>query len=421
MKIRTLTALAAGCLSATILLSSCGSFTITTPDGSDTVTTDKSGSTDTPTKNEYPVMDFSKEDITKYIVLGNTEDLKLTYNVGISEELLDDTLKNIAKNNGYYTELITDRATEKGDTLIIDFEGLMDGELFDGGSAENKMISLSEKTGYIEGFDKDLYGVTVGTVVNTEVTFPADYYEELAGKKAVFKITVKGIVKEFGFTDETVNEYTKGDYKTVNEFREYSRKMIIKSNLENFDSAVEDKLIDLLVSVSDVKEIPQAQIDYYYYYDYNSAKEYYEQNKGILIYYGISSFEVYLQYIGMTETALTESATKEARKDIVLVAYAKATGITVSDDEYENAVADMADKYGFSSTSALKVSFGETYLKLAVLKDKTMKALRTSVTLTTDYDEYSYLLKEEEKNDTGTDSAEGSETEAEPQDSVTAE
>ena len=84
MKIRTLTALAAVCLSATILLSSCGSFTITTPDGSDTVTTDKSGSTDTPTKNEYAVMDFSKEDITKYIVLGNTEDLKLTYNVGIS-------------------------------------------------------------------------------------------------------------------------------------------------------------------------------------------------------------------------------------------------------------------------------------------------------------------------------------------------
>ena len=69
----------------------------------------------------------------------------------------------------------------------------MDGELFDGGSAENKMISLSEKTGYIEGFDKDLYGVTVGTVVNTEVTFPADYYEELAGKKAVFKITVRAV------------------------------------------------------------------------------------------------------------------------------------------------------------------------------------------------------------------------------------
>lgn len=420
MKKRTLIMFAAGCLAAVTLLSSCVSCTITKPDdGSGTVTSDDGNSSN----DEHPVIDFSKEDITKYIVLGDTKGLKLTYNVGITDELLDDTMKTIAKNNGYYTELITDRVTAKGDVLVIDFEGTMDGELFEGGSAENKTISLTESTGYIEGFDKDLYGVEAGTVVNTEVTFPDNYYEELAGKKAVFKITVKGIVKEFGFTDETVNEYTNGDYKTVADFREYSRKKIIKSNLEDFDSAVEDKLIDLIAEASEIKEIPQAQIDYYYYSDYNSAKAYYEQNKEVLQYlYGIASFEVYLQRIGMTEKALTDASTKEARRDIILVAYAKANGITVSDEEYEKTVEEMATSYGFSSVSALKESFGEIYLKLAALKDKTMKAIRASADLTTDYDEYSYLLnEEEEKKNTDSAPADDSSTEAEPDDSVSGE
>ena len=418
MKKRTLLMLAAGCMASAILLSSCGSFTITTPDASDTDTA--TNSADNTSESDRPAMDLLKEDITKYITLGDTNDLRLTYNVGISEELLDDTIRNIAKNNGYYTELITDRATAKGDVLVIDFEGTMDGKLFDGGSAENKTISLSENTGYIEGFDKDLYGVAAGTVVKTEVTFPDNYYEELAGKKAVFKITVKGIVKEFGFTDETVSEYTKGDHKTVASFREYSRKKIIKSNLEDFDSAVEDKLIDLIAGVSEIKEIPQAQIEYYYYSDYNSAKAYYEQNRAALQYlYGITSFELYLQRIGMTEKALTEASTKEARRDIILVAYAKANAITVSDEEYEKTVGEMATAYGFSSAAALKDSLGETYLRLAALKEKSMKAVRTAAKLTTDYNEYSHLLKEDEdKKDTDSTAAEGSVTEAAPADST---
>ena len=421
MKKRTLIAVVAGCLASILLLSSCGNFTITKPEDSSADTT---GGSDTPSEKDSPVMDFSKEEMTKYIILGDLSSLKLTYNVGISDELLDDTIKTIAKNNGYYTELITDRATAKGDILLIDFEGSMDGELFNGGSAENATISLSENTGYIEGFDKDLYGVNVGTVVNTEVTFPSNYYENLAGKKAVFKITVKGIIKEFGFTDETISEYTNGDYKTVADFREYSRKKIIKSNLEDFDAAVEDKLIDLIEEASEIKEIPQAQIDYYYYSDYNSAKAYYEQNKEVLQYlYGITSFEIYLQQIGMTEKALTEASTKETKRDIILVAYAKANGITVSDEEYNKTIADLASRYGFGSASALTESFGETYLRLAALKEKSMKAIRASAEITTDYDEYSYLLdeKEDDKKDTDSNTEESGTTESAPSDSVTGE
>ena len=124
----------------------------------------------------------------------------------------------------------------------------------------------------------------------------------------------------------------------------------------------------------------------------------------------------------MTEKALTDASTKEARRDIILVAYAKANGITVSDEEYEKTVEEMATSYGFSSVSALKESFGEIYLKLAALKDKTMKAIRASADLTTDYDEYSYLLnEEEEKKDTDSAPADDSSTEAEPDDSVSGE
>ena len=91
-------------------------------------------------------------------------------------------------------------------------------------------------------------------------------------------------------------------------------------------------------------------------------------------------------------------------------------------EEYEKTVEEMATSYGFSSVSALKESFGEIYLKLAALKDKTMKAIRASADLTTDYDEYSYLLNEkEEKKDTDSAPADDSSTEAEPDDSVSGE
>lgn len=392
MKKRTFALLIAVLLICATFLASCGNIEFTKPDDS----TDSSGSNNNPSAdNDHPAMDLINTDISQYIVLGSCDGLEITQNVAVGEDVIDEVLLNIAKNYGYYTELITDRATQEGDVLVIDFVGTMDGVAFDGGTAEGSTISLTESTGYIEGFDKDLYGIMPGTTVNTDVTFPDNYSETLAGKNATFAITVQGIIKTYGFTDKTVTEYTNGDYTTVEAFREYSKNSLIKANLEDFDDDVEEAIIKLIVDRSELKELPQAQIEYYYYANYNAAKNYYESNQVLFqYYYGITSFDQYLEALGMTESELTEDAKEEVKRDLVLVAYANSIGLTVSDSEYAAEFAELADLWGYDSSDELVEYLGDTYMRLYVLKDKAMEALRTSVKITTDYDQYSHLLEE---------------------------
>ena len=141
--------------------------------------------------------------------------------------------KKLRKNARTVT--VEDRAVQDGDEVILDFEGFVDGEAFEGGKGENYPLTIGSGS-FIPGFEEQLVGAEAGKEVEVKVTFPEDYHaEELKGKAAVFKCTVHEIkAKELPEIDDefaaevsefdTLDEY-KADVKAkIKETESYRRK-----------------------------------------------------------------------------------------------------------------------------------------------------------------------------------------------------
>lgn len=401
MKNRRFLAIICIMLAAIMMLSSCKNND--TGENADTTTavttTGSSNEEETP---KYPAMDLiSIKDFSQYLSIGDYKQLKITCNVAPSEEELDEQMLDYAVKYKHYT-LITDRATAKGDTLDINFVGYLDGEKFEGGTANNATISLTENTGYIDGFDADLYGIMPGTTVRTTVVFPENYTAELAGKTAEFEITVNGICK-YELTDENVSEMTAGEYTTVAAFRENIKNLMTLDNLKYFDSTVSQKIVEALEDVCKLVKVPDEQINYYYFDMIDYYKSEYEYYKAYVeLYYGIKTFEDYLvKMYGLTDTNLLESAELYAAEDIIMIAVAKDMGLTLTDEQYQEGIKELTSQWNAGTSEQLIKAYGESYLRMCILKMECMEELKEKyVDLTTDYDEYKHLLEESEKSET---------------------
>ena len=388
-------------LASVTLLTSCS--VATNGGASDTTTVgDVTTTSGNPEENkpEYPFVNLIDTDLTQYVVLGDYKNLKTTISVVPSEDELKEEIYGTAKYYNCYL-LITDRVTAKGDKLDINFVGTVDGVAFEGGTANNQNITLQENTGYIDGFDKDLYGVMPGTTVVTDVVFPANYHQgDLAGKEAQFTITVNGIVGDYGFTDENVTKLTSGEYKTVEEFTQYIREMIIIDKLNKYESTVRSEIIKAVKEASTVKLVPEAQLNFYYYDTMNYYESYYDSMKDYLKYYmGIESYEAFLKYYGVSEELTMDSAKLSALEDVLLLSVAKAENITITDAEYTEGLKKYAQEWGYESSAKLLEERGEVYVRTALIKDEAMSYLLEKTEIISDYDEYKHLLEEKEESE----------------------
>lgn len=376
-----------------------------------TVADTTTGAVEEDTRPQHPIMDLiNNKTLGQYVTLGDYSKLEVSYNVAVSDETVEKELADYAKEYKYYT-LITDRVTAKDDVLEINFAGKIDGVAFEGGTAEKQIITLSEVTGYIDGFDKDLYGIMPGTTVETTVTFPENYgKEELNGKEAVFTITVNGICK-YEFTDETIAKLTSDEYKTVDSFREYIRKSMILENLKNYENTVNSMIIEALEDASEIILVPEQQVNYYYYDMMYYYEDYYNANAAMLqLYYGIASKEAFFEASGITEKDVMDAAKIYAIEDLLLIACAQKMGLTVTDSEYISGVKKYVEEWGFETADELIDAYGETYVRQSILKAECLEELRKLTKVTSDYDEYKHLLDEAENT-----TAEGT-TEKSPED-----
>ena len=150
------------------------------------------------------------------------------------------------------------RKSKDGDRLIIDFEGLLDGESFVGGAAEGFEIILGKGT-MIEGFEKGLIDVASGKTVEVNATFPEDYHvENLAGREAVFKVKVNEIGSpiELKRDDEFAKKYGEKDFETMKSRMTNQMKLELDSRLvqQNKDTA-----FSALLEANDF-EVPEGSI-----------------------------------------------------------------------------------------------------------------------------------------------------------------
>ncbi len=257
----------------------------------------------------------------------------------VTDEEIDTAIDRERENNAR-TISVEDRAVKDGDMTVIDYEGFVDGETFEGGKGENYPLTIGSNT-FIPGFEEQLIGAELDKEVEVNVTFPEDYQaSELAGKPAVFKCTVKEIKeKELPeLDDEFASEVS--EFDTLEEYREDVKKNLTEKKEEEAKAAKEEKVLEAIIADAQM-DIPEAMLSTQ---QRSMADEFAQriQMQGI-------SIDQYFQFTGLTRAAFLEQLKPQAEQRIktrlVLEAVAKAENIEASEEEYTAEIKKMAEAY----------------------------------------------------------------------------
>lgn len=259
--------------------------------------------------------------------------------VEVTDEELNAEIDRVRESNSRMIT-IDDRATQDGDTVIIDFDGYVDGEQFDGGYAEDYSLVLGSGT-FIEGFEDQLIGKNIGDDVEVNVTFPEQYQaEELQGKPAVFKVKVKEIkMKELPELDDDFAQDV-SDFDTLEEYKEDTKKKLLSSKEESAKREKEEAVIDKIIEGATM-DVPKQMVDAQ---TRQMTQEFAQrlQSQGL-------SLEQYMQFTGMNPQKMMEELEPQALKRIqsrlVLEAVVAAENIVASDEDVEKELENMAGMY----------------------------------------------------------------------------
>lgn len=322
-------------------------------------------------------IDLTNTDLSIYITLGNYKDIAVDETVTpLTDEALETQLMAYLNSSPLYEE-ITDRPTAKGDTIIMDYVGKLDGVPFAGGTAQGQSIELSENSGYIEGFAEGLIGVTPGTTVDLNLTFPTDYHAtDMAGKSVVFTVTVHYIIGEAipaALTDEYITKFTDGDYTTVDAFRAFYRTYLENKAKETAHTNALNTLFRTVFENSTFHQVPSQQVDYYY----NKSRAQYESYAAA---YGMT-YESILAAFNLTDDALKTQAEQYAKQDLVFHSLVKAENLTVTDAEYVDGLAEYAASAG-ATPAELEAYYGSDYILETLLWDEMMEMLYSYAAVT---------------------------------------
>ena len=272
------------------------------------------------------------------------------------------------------TITVEDRAVQDGDMTVIDFEGFVDGEAFEGGKGTDYPLTIGSGA-FIPGFEEKLVGAEIGKEVEVDVTFPEEYHaKELAGKPAVFKCTVKEIkVKELPELDDDFAQDV-SDFDTLEEYKADVRKKVEEKKAADAKAKKEDAVIEKIIEGA-AMEIPDAMVE-------TQAERMVDEFAQRLQMQGLT-MEQYLQFTGGNVQALVEQSKPQALKRIqsrlVLEAVAAAENLTASDEELDAELGRMAEQYKME-VEKLKEMFAEEDLK-SVREDL---AIQKAVELVTD-------------------------------------
>ncbi|KON86846.1 trigger factor [Sporosarcina globispora] len=234
---------------------------------------------------------------------------------------------------------------ENGDTVVMDFEGFVDGEAFEGGKAENYSLELGSGQ-FIPGFEDQLAGTAAGESKDVEVTFPEEYHAaELAGKPATFKVTVHEIKsKQLPELDDEFAKDADEEVETLDALKEKIKTRLEESKKHEAEHHVRDTVVEAAAAKVEM-EIPGAMVDT----EVNRMMQEFEQR---LQMQGMN-LELYFQFSGQDEAALRdqmkEEAEKRVRVNLTLEAIAKAENIEVTDEEVTEELNKMAEMYNMSA------------------------------------------------------------------------
>ncbi|WP_456283249.1 trigger factor [Bacillus sp. JZ34] len=272
----------------------------------------------------------------------------------VTDEDVQNELKSLQERQA---ELVVkeDGKVEEGDTVVLDFEGFVDGEAFEGGKAENYSLEVGSGS-FIPGFEDQLVGLEAGAEKDVEVTFPEEYHaEELAGKPAVFKVKIHEIkAKELPELNDEFAKDVDEEVETLAELTEKTKKRLEEAKENEADAKLREELVVKAAENAEAN-IPQAMIDT----ELDRMMKEFEQR---LQMQGMN-LELYFQFSGQDENALKEQMKEDAEKrvksNLTLEAIAKAENLQVTDEEVEEELSKMAEAYNMPVEN-IKQAIGST-------------------------------------------------------------
>ena len=328
--------------------------------------------------NELEVTEMNKDGM-KYtaiitvkpeVTLGDYKNLKVeTEKVEVTDEEVDQAVNQEASKNAREIT-VEDRAVMPQDKVTIDFEGFIDGEAFKGGKGEDYDLVIGSKS-FIDNFEDQLIGKNIGDDVEVNVTFPENYHsKELAGKPAMFKVKIKGIkVSEVPeINDEFAADVS--EFDTLAEYKADLKAKLAKDKEENSKNVADQQAVENAVGNATI-EVPEAMVD-----------EQVERN--------IKNFEnrmkaqglelaQYLQFTGQDMEAFKANFKQDAEHQIksrlVLEKIAEVENITVSDEEIDEELKQIAEMYRMPFEE-LKKSFANYEKETLAADIKVQKAAK---------------------------------------------
>lgn len=279
------------------------------------------------------------------VTLGEYKGISVTVSEAtVTDEEVQNQIQQVLNSKAEYREV--DRAAQTGDQVNIDYKGLLDGEAFDGGTAEGYDLTLGSGS-FIDGFEDGLVGAVKGEKRDLNLTFPEEYPNnpDLAGKAVVFEVTVNEVKERTvpELTDEFVATVSPDD-GTVEKYRESTRENLLEQKQLAIDNQRDTDILNKVVDNADIV-CSTASIDEAYD---TQLKAY----TNMLSAYGVD-LATYASLLGKDEDSfkqeIREEAKEMAKQSLVLDEIAKEENITVNDEDKEA----LAKLYGYDSLDAM--------------------------------------------------------------------
>ncbi|WP_455661958.1 trigger factor [Pradoshia sp.] len=305
------------------------------------------------------------------VKLGEYKGLEVTkFDTEVTDEEVNEEIKQMQERNA---ELVIkeEGAAANGDTVVLDFEGFVDGEAFEGGKADNYTLELGSNS-FIPGFEEQLVGLETGGEKDVEVTFPEEYHAaELAGKPAVFKVKIHEIkTKELPALDDEFAKDVDEEVETLDALKEKIKNRLVEKKNHDAEHHVKDTVIEKAAENAEM-DIPEAMID--------TETDRMVQEFGQRLQMQGMTLDMYFQFSGQDEAALKEQMKEEAQKrvriNLTLEAIGKAENIEVSEEEINAEVQTMSEQYGLSAEQIIQALGGTDSVKGDLIVRKAIDVL----------------------------------------------
>lgn len=317
-----------------------------------------------PTYEELALKEYSEKayaknlDTSKLVKLGEYKGLPVTVEkVNVEDSEVEEYISQQLKYYPLQIE-VTDRAVEEGDTVNLDYTGLLSGGIeFEGGTAQDQELVIGSGK-FIEGFEEGMIGMEIGEVRHLELAFPEDYGStELAGMDVVFVVTVNKIMTEepAQLNEEWLAQRNIEGVATADEYRDYVYNMLLESDQARYDNDIMNEVMNQVIETAelsgDYTELQQR------YFNTSLANIQYQ-----MTYYGMD-LETYAMLSGMASAAdmieqIKESCKAGVKQTLISAAIAEAEGLELTEEYVQKSLEESAAYYGFASVEEYSAAIG---------------------------------------------------------------